>query len=66
MAMHAAHFLCADGTLQKPIATSSGDSEFYGIFKACLRSIVLGAKKVCDVHADATAIAYGPCCWNPQ
>ena len=60
--MHGAHFSCGYATTQKPIATSSGESEFYGIFKARSRSIGhglmasdLGAKKACEVHAEGTA-----------
>ena len=37
--LHGNHFLHAYSTTQKPIATSSGESEFYGIFKAGSRLI---------------------------
>ena len=41
--MHGDHFLHAYSTTQKPIATSSGESEFYGGVKIASRLLGLGA-----------------------
>ena len=41
MSLHGQHFLCAFSTTQKPIATSSGESEFYGMFKSGSRLVGL-------------------------
>ena len=62
IALHGNHFLHAYSTTQKPIATSSGESEFYGIFKAGSRLIGLagiasdfGITRTPMLRADARA-----------
>eukprot|EP00959_Pyramimonas_sp_CCMP1952_P090212 1888432-Pyramimonas_sp.AAC.1 len=37
--MHGSHTLAAYSTTQKPMATSSGESEYYGMFKAGSRLV---------------------------
>eukprot|EP00959_Pyramimonas_sp_CCMP1952_P462480 9483325-Pyramimonas_sp.AAC.1 len=37
--MHGSHMLAAYSTTQKPIATSSGESEYHGMFKAGSRLV---------------------------
>eukprot|EP00975_Prorocentrum_lima_P045717 9565917-Prorocentrum_lima.AAC.1 len=39
VAMHGAHFISSYSSTEKPIATSSGESEFYGMFKAASRVV---------------------------
>eukprot|EP00974_Lingulodinium_polyedra_P098897 9585353-Lingulodinium_polyedra.AAC.1 len=60
--MHGSHFLGAYSSTQKPIATSSGESEFYGMFKAGSHAVGyiqvckdLGLEREAVVCADASA-----------
>ena len=62
IALHGNNFLHAYSTTQKPIATSSGESEFYDIFKAGSRLIGLagiasdfGITRTPMLRADASA-----------
>jgi hypothetical protein len=60
--MHGAHYIHAYSTTQKPVATSSGESEFYGIFKAGSRLLGMigisrdfGLERMPCLRADASA-----------
>ena len=60
--MHGAHYIHAYSTTQKPVATSSGESEFYGIFKAGSRLLGMigisrdfGLERAPCLRADASA-----------
>jgi len=62
VAMHGAHFLAGFSTTQKPIATSSGESEFYGMFKSGSRLVGIllmakdfGLERKGILRPDATA-----------
>ncbi|CAK0899675.1 unnamed protein product [Prorocentrum cordatum] len=60
--MHGSHMLAAYSTTQKPIATSSGESEDYGMFKAGSRHVGMalmakdyGLTCKAELRADASA-----------
>ncbi|CAK0851674.1 unnamed protein product [Prorocentrum cordatum] len=60
--MHGSHMLAAYSTTQKPIATSSGESEYYGMFKAGSRLVGMalmakdyGLTYKAELRADASA-----------
>ena len=62
VAMHGSHMLTSYSTTQKPIATSSGESEYYGMFKAGSRLVGLtlmakdfGVHRDGELSADASA-----------
>jgi len=62
VSMHGGHMLAAFSTTQKPIATSSGESEFYGMFKSGSRLVGLlrmsedfGLERQGVLRPDATA-----------